>query len=131
MTQPQLQKMLFKYLIDRYGKENVIFSKDYLLAEGDYPVMLVAHMDTVGSVLPSEIYFDPIQEVMWSPWLLGADDRAGIYAIMQLLEKGYRPSVLFTTDEEMGGIGAQMLTLDYPTCPLKQLHAIIELAYLS
>lgn len=64
---------------------------------------------------------------MWSPQGLGADDRAGVYAIIQILEDGYRPSVLFTTDEEEGCLGAQALVAQKPKCPLENLKAIFQL----
>ena len=126
MSQKQMIKMLLRFLIQRYGKDKVFCTTSYLMAEGDYPVMLVAHMDTVGLYPPTHIFYDPVQFAMWSPELLGADDRAGIYAIMQIIEDGYRPSILFTTDEELGGLGAYELIKDYPQCPFN-LHAIIEL----
>ena len=92
-------------------------TKDYIIAEGTIPICLCAHLDTVGIELPSEIYYDSVNRIMWSPQLLGADDRAGVYAIIKILEKGYRPHIIFTTDEEKGGLGAQKLIEDFPECP--------------
>lgn len=60
-----------------------------------------------------EIFYDSKQAVMWSPDGLGADDRAGVFMILTLLRSGLRPSVLFTTDEEIGGIGAKQFALNY------------------
>ena len=48
---------------------------------------------------------------MWSPEGLGADDRAGVYAILRILKTGLRPHVIFTTDEEKGGIGAYSIAI--------------------
>lgn len=64
---------------------------------------------------------------MWSPQGLGADDRAGVFAIITLIRKGYRPSIVFTMGEEIGGLGAMALITDYPTCPIQDLKYIIEL----
>lgn len=64
---------------------------------------------------------------MWSPQGLGGDDRAGVYAIIQIIENGYRPSIVFTTDEELCCLGAQALIEKKPICPFKNLKAIIEL----
>ncbi len=91
--------------LKRHGyqvKKNVKF----VYGEGTIPILLVAHVDTVHVTLPHDIYVDKDEQVMWSPQGLGADDRAGVYAILQILEKGYRPFVLFTDEEESGGIGA-------------------------
>lgn len=80
--------------------------KGYIYAEGNIPVILVAHVDTVHKHLPRQIYYDRKYRVLWSPDGLGADDRAGVLAILQLIKKGYRPYVLFTDGEEKGGWGA-------------------------
>ena len=64
---------------------------------------------------------------MWSPDGLGADDRAGIYAILTLVKRGYRPHIIFTTDEERGCIGASKLVEVIKKCPFKELKYIIEL----
>ena len=87
MSQPQLKTTLVNYLKEKYGSISVAEVGDCVLAQGNIPVALVAHMDTVFKVLPSEVYFDPKAQVMWSPQGLGADDRAGIYAIIQIIEK--------------------------------------------
>ena len=109
-----------------YDSERVTVTKDFIMCEGDIPVMLVAHMDTVFKTPPKHIYFDATQQVMWSPQGLGADDRAGIFGIFKIIEEGYRPHVLLTTDEEIGGIGAQaavmyMLELLFDTKYIVQL----------
>ena len=88
---------------------------------------LVAHMDTVEKEPPKDIYYDQEAKVMWSPQLLGADDRAGIYAILQIIEAGYRPSVIFTKDEEQGCAGTQAIATKIPDCPLENLKAIFQL----
>ncbi|MGN1341651.1 MAG: hypothetical protein ACI4VL_00275 [Bacilli bacterium] len=46
---------------------------------------------------------------MWSPEGLGADDRAGIFAILRIIQTGLRPSIILTLDEEKGGLGAKEL----------------------
>ena len=124
-TQEVLKNTVHSYLLKKY--DNVIHTHDYLFAEGTLPICLVAHLDTVFPNTPNEIYYDQEQKVMWSPQGLGADDRAGVYAILEILEAGYRPSVVFTTNEEIGGLGALKLIEDYPECPFSNLKAIIEL----
>lgn len=76
-------------------------------APGDVPILLVAHVDTVHAGMPREIFHDEKQGVVWSPDGLGADDRAGVYGILRLLQSGLRPHVLFTDEEEIGGRGAE------------------------
>ena len=78
----------------------------FLYAEGSVPIMVVAHVDIVHDKQPSIIFHDQRYNVLWSPTGLGADDRAGVLGILNILEKGYRPYVLFTNYEESGGAGA-------------------------
>ena len=99
----------------------------YILAEGDLPICLCAHMDTVFPRPPETFYYDNNAKVLWSPQGLGADDRAGIYIIIQLLENGYRPSIILTDMEEKGGIGAETLIKKFPECPFEDCRAIIQL----
>ena len=99
----------------------------YIIAEGDLPICLCAHMDTVFPIPPKDIYFDSEQSIMWSPQGLGADDRAGIYCIINLLEMGFKPSIILTDLEEYGGKGADALVAKYPTCPFQKCKALIQL----
>ena len=62
---------------------------------------------------------------MISPQGLGADDRAGIYMITKLIRDGFKPHVIFTTDEERGCLGAAQLA-KLP-CPFKDLRFMIQL----
>lgn len=125
LSQKAIKKTLSHYLRTIYPK--VVENKEYIFAEGDIPVALVAHMDTVFQSPPHDIYYDRIKEVIWSPQGLGADDRAGVYGIIRLLRSGLRPHVIFTTDEEKGGWGASALISDYEKPPFKDLRYIIEL----
>ena len=124
LTQPQLLKAMKHYLNMKYDK--VIATKDYLVAVGDIPVGLVAHLDTVFKNPPKDIFYDRVKNVMWSPSGLGADDRAGVYAIVQLVKVGLRPTVIFTTDEELGCLGADALIAQIQKAPA-ELKYIIQL----
>ena len=54
LSQSELRATLAQYLKGKYKK--VIVEKEYIVAEGNIPVALVAHMDTVFYNQPSEIY---------------------------------------------------------------------------
>lgn len=123
LSQQELHKTLSVYLKGKY--KNVIVEKEYIVAVGDLPVALVAHMDTVFYNQPSEVYYDQRKGVLWSPDGLGADDRAGIFAIIQIIQSGLRPSIILTTDEERGGLGAQKLAKK--ECPIPFLKYMIQL----
>ena len=118
--------MLVRYLKSK-GYKKIISTNMYIIAEGELPVCLIAHIDTVFSKPPVTFYFDKEQNVLWSPDGLGTDDRAGIYAIINLIEAGYRPSLIFTDMEEKGGIGASSLIQKYPDCIFPDCRALIQL----
>lgn len=124
VRQENLKKAMTNFLKKRY--KNVTATKDYVFAEGNIPVTLVAHLDTVFFTLPKEIFYDTQKNVIWSPQGLGADDRAGVFAIVKIIQSGLRPHIIFTTDEEKGGLGAAKLVKDYPT-PFAEMKYIIEL----
>lgn len=109
------QDDLLKYLVCRLAekgyKDRMHFTKDYIIAKGDIPVLLVAHLDTVHKELPT-IYFDQEKRVLWSPQGIGGDDRCGVYAILNIIET-CKPYVLFTTNEEIGGVGAEKFTKEF------------------
>jgi len=74
---------------------------------------LVAHIDTVHRQKPQKKDI-----VKWGDTIfhtkggLGADDRAGIYALLQLKDLPY--NLLFTNLEEIGGIGVKQAIHDLP-----------------
>ena len=123
MKQDDLLEYLPKYLVSNgYRERDIENDGDYIYVKGNIPIMLVAHLDTVHKTMPGEIYHDTKHGIMWSPQGLGADDRAGVYSILQLLE--YKPYILFTTDEEIGGVGARIASKSLKKPPV---NYIIEL----
>ena len=117
-SQLKLQKMLYKVLKRHY--QHIINTSDYIIAQGDIPVALVAHMDTVFKMPPIDIYFDRKKGVLWSPDGLGADDRAGVFLILKILSSvapSNKPTIIFTTDEERGCVGSSKLIEDIPNAP--------------
>lgn len=125
MKQEQLHQMLYKYLKKNY--ETVIIRNKFIIAIGDISIGLVAHLDTVHKQLPKQFFYDQEQGVLWSPQGLGADDRAGVYAIIQIIESGYRPHIILCQDEEIGGRGAEEVIKSFPYIPFKNLKCLIEL----
>jgi hypothetical protein len=124
MTQGSLHKTL-KTCLDKYYKE-VVCTDDYVMAYGTIPIALVAHMDTVFKQPPQDIYYDREQNVIWSPEGGCGDDRTGVFAILKILQSGLRPTIIFTTDEESGGLGAVQLVTDFPEAPV-DIKYIIQL----
>ena len=78
----------------------------YVYSQGELPILLVAHLDTVHKEVPKEIFYDDNTKTLSSPQGIGGDDRCGVYMIMQVIKK-FNCSVLFCEDEEIGAKGAQ------------------------
>lgn len=126
LSQEGMRRTLSRYLETKYPKDAVISAKEYLYAIGDIPIALVAHMDTVFKEPPTDIYYDKDKNIMWSPQGLGADDRAGIFCILKILQVGLRPTVIFTTDEEIGADGAEAFTKTFNK-PLSPINYVVQL----
>jgi hypothetical protein len=105
MEQDELKDYVFTELAKSSVKK-IIKTDEYVYAKGNIPILLVAHLDTVHKVKPLEILYDAKQGMLWSPQGIGGDDRCGIIAILEIIRKGFAPYVLFTTDEEIGCVGA-------------------------
>lgn len=126
-TEQELWMTLPLYL-KKYGYKEILVTKDYIMAHGTLPVILAAHLDTVFPSPPEGIYYDTKAHVAWSPQGMGADDRAGVYAITRILkETEYRPHLLFSTGEEKGCVGVSQLVKDYPKFPWGKLKYIAQL----
>lgn len=123
-SERDLQVMMQTFLQTTYGKDCVTATESYIIAEGKIPICLVAHLDTVFSFPPNEIYFDKKKRVIWSPQGLGADDRAGVFAIIKIIQAGFHPHIIFTTGEEKGGIGAFLLAKAFPVAPFNVKYLI-------
>lgn len=128
MTQDELLRYLSEEILKMYNHNDVEITRNYIYAKGDIPIMLVAHLDTVFNSPPIKeiIFYDPEAQVMWSPYGLGADDRAGVFLILNILNQGYRPYILFATDEEIGCQGTKKFLLNFPSPP-QDLNYVIEL----
>lgn len=121
----QVLSFLSIFLQKRYDKVEI--TNDYIVAIGNIPIALAAHIDIVHpESSQKELFYDTTKGVLWSPNGLGADDRAGIFIILEILKKGYRPTIIFTTGEERGGIGATQLIKKHPA-KITELNYIIEL----
>lgn len=102
MKQSTVKKYVSKRL-NNYGYD-VHVEDGFVYAEGTYPVLLVAHMDTVHKETVKKIKYQDY--IISSPQGIGGDDRCGIYIILEIL-KDFNCSVVFTEDEEIGCVGAR------------------------
>jgi len=96
---------------------------EYLFINTGSSVLLQAHFDTVATVNVDLIENNGIYRNKHG--VLGADDRAGIYAILKLLP--YNPSILITDGEESGGWGMRCFTEDIDKSELKNVNICLAL----
>lgn len=58
---------------------------------------------------------------------LGADDRVGVKTILDILDMGLRPHILFTTDEEVGCVGSRKAVEENALEGLKTASMLIQI----
>lgn len=108
LRQAELKKYLTRFLISQ--RYSPVVGDGFLYAEGEIPVMLLAHMDTVHTNALGVILKGGRGGKTWmSPNGIGGDDRAGVYMVTELV-KELKCHVLFLEDEETGGVGARKFT---------------------
>lgn len=102
------QKQLFTMLCTMYKGKTIVRKGEFILVRGEAPIMLVAHMDTVHKEPVKDICKTKNGNVLMSPQGIGGDDRCGIFALNTVYENAsVKPWLLFTCDEEIGGVGAE------------------------
>lgn len=108
------QKELFNLLRKKYRGVAVVHLGSYILVPGQAPIMLLAHMDTVHEKPVKHICKSPDGNILMSPQGIGGDDRCGVYALVKAHEASpVKPWLLFTCNEEIGGLGAEKFAMDY------------------
>lgn len=108
------QKELYKLLRIKYRSEAVVHMDNYILVPGQAPIMLIAHLDTVHKTPVKCICKSSDGNILMSPQGIGGDDRCGVYALVKVHEAApIKPWLLFTCDEEIGGLGAETFAMDY------------------
>lgn len=126
------QRQLFKRLCKKFKGKILISKGNFILVRGTAPVMLVAHLDTVHDEPVRDICTSTDGNILMSPQGIGGDDRCGCFALVKIYQSvQVKPWLLFTTDEEIGGIGAKNFCLAHKQKQLPNdldaLKFIIEL----
>ncbi|MBQ6001371.1 MAG: hypothetical protein IJL18_00785, partial [Synergistaceae bacterium] len=108
------QEELFGLLSRKYWNNALINEGGYILIPGKAPIMLLAHLDTVHKEPVKQICKSPDENILMSPQGIGGDDRCGVYALIKAREASpVKPWLLFTCDEEIGGIGADVFAEEH------------------
>lgn len=126
----KLFKFMKKYL-NRYEFKAFSGGKNHFVAWGG-EIALVAHLDTVFPELPGQLFYDKDKDTILAAGTgAGFDDRAGVYAIVEILKRVSNlgiplPTVILTLGEEDYGIGAQEAGKEYQNAEFN-LKYMIEL----
>lgn len=125
------KKFIDKYLIQQYGRDRCVITKDYTIAFGDIPIGLISHVDTVFEETKKykkyiNLYYDEKRHTMVCPGSPGFDDSAGCFCLIEIIRRNFRPTIILCEGEEMGVLGGQKMVKDIPICPI-ELKYIIEL----
>ena len=103
-----------------------IVEKGFVLAMGSLPVCVTAHLDTVHKERVKKIVIEN-DDIISSPQGIGGDDRCGVFMIQKIVEAGYKPTILFCEDEEIGGVGSDAFCLSEHSVKLNDMKFFIEL----
>lgn len=113
-NQQQTKDFMFYFLSQhyRYAKN----CPHYLHCKGTLPVALVAHLDTVEehNRQRAQLYYDPGKQVMFCPGYPGFDDKAGLYAIIKIVQSGLKPHIYLCENEETSLNGAKSIAEQAP-----------------
>jgi hypothetical protein len=102
----QCYKYMDKCIRDTHKPHSGKMWKLWIPKENPLPLLLVAHIDTVGTKLPYVLNDGGIIR-SYNKQVLGGDDRAGVYIVGQIVKRMERkPYVLLCDEEERGMIGA-------------------------
>ncbi|CAB4174506.1 hypothetical protein UFOVP1138_62 [uncultured Caudovirales phage] len=113
------------FRLEAKSRGRKIFSdnENYMFIKGSDRICLVAHIDTVsgewvdGTRKPVKKKLVEKYGIIRAytergkrPTILGADDRAGCYGLLDIMKSDDRPSILLTNYEECGGVGVGVFT---------------------
>ena len=122
------QKQLFKRLCKKFKGNTLISKGNFILVRGVAPVMLVSHLDTVHEQPVRDICVSADKNILMSPQGIGGDDRCGVFALVKVYQLSkIKPWLLFTCDEEVGGIGAKYFCLAHKQKQLPKNLDILKL----
>lgn len=126
------QDKLFSLLQNTFAGNSVTCENNFILVKGVAPILLVAHLDTVHQYSVETICKSDDGNILMSPQGIGGDDRCGVFALLKIYESAkIKPYLLFTCNEEIGGIGAKSFASAFKynliPCNFDSVKLIIEL----
>jgi hypothetical protein len=104
------EKQIYNYFLAFKSTSKLYVLGKYLYLDNNAPLCLVAHVDTLQRKNNFKIIQNRQILSIQGGGILGADDRAGIFALASLYSD--KVNILITSGEEVGGVGARQAAND-------------------
>ena len=111
LTEVELKECLYKHLKKYYDEHNIYLLDGGIVVRGSDNSTLVAHMD-IHPIINKEHKDKKLLSFLNTVYCktgIGGDDRCGVLVILELLDRGSRPNIIFTEKEEVGRLGVRKL----------------------
>lgn len=111
LTEEELKNYLYNELQKYYSLDNIYLLDGGIIVKGNDKITLVSHMDIhpIININHKEKKLLSFLNTVYCKTGIGGDDRCGVLIILELLDRGYRPNIIFTEKEEVGRVGVRKL----------------------
>ena len=111
LTEEGLKNYLYNELQRYYSLDSIYLLDGGILVKGKDKATLVSHMDIhpIINIHHKEKKLLSFLNTVYCKTGIGGDDRCGVLVILELLDRGYRPNIIFTEKEEVGRVGVRKL----------------------
>lgn len=111
LTEEELKDYLYNELQRYYSLDSIYLLDGGILVKGKDKATLVSHMDIhpIINIDHKEKKLLSFLNTVYCKTGIGGDDRCGVLVILELLDRGYRPNIIFTEKEEVGRVGVRKL----------------------
>ena len=111
LTEEELKNYLYEELKKYYQLDNIYLLDGGIVVRSNDNATLVSHMD-IHPIIDNnhkEKKLLSFLNTVYCKTGIGGDDRCGVLVILELLDRGYRPNIIFTEKEEVGRVGVRKL----------------------
>ncbi|MBE6143055.1 MAG: hypothetical protein E7177_03610 [Erysipelotrichaceae bacterium] len=111
LTEEELKNYLYSELQRYYSLDSIYLLDGGIVVKGKDKATLVSHMDIhpIINIDHKEKKLLSFLNTVYCKTGIGGDDRCGVLVILELLDRGYRPNIIFTEKEEVGRVGVRKL----------------------
>jgi len=111
LTEEELKNYLYSELQRYYSLDSIYLLDGGIVVKGKDKATLVSHTDIhpIINIDHKEKKLLSFLNTVYCKTGIGGDDRCGVLVILELLDRGYRPNIIFTEKEEVGRVGVRKL----------------------